>query len=108
MLVYGAFLPHPPLIVPEVGGAEREAARRTISAMEAVAKQIKEVSPDTIVVFSPHGPLFQDGLAIRGEAVLCGDLRRFGADLSWEWENDRLLVEEICTEVKAEGSRRWN
>lgn len=103
MLVYGALVPHPPIIVPEVGGAEREAARRTISAMETVAKQIREVLPDTIVVFSPHGPLFQDGLAIRGDAVLRGDLRRFGADLSWEWENDGLLMEEITKEIKEEG-----
>ena len=103
MLVYGALVPHPPIIVPEVGGVEREAARQTITSMETIAKRIRDVSPDTIVVFSPHGPLFQDGLAIRGDAVLRGDLRRFGANQSWQWDNDGRLLEEMIKEIQEDG-----
>src|SRR5690554_6048856 len=102
MLIYGALVPHPPIILKEVGGAEREEAMSTIKAMETIARRIRGFSPDTVVIFSPHGPLFQDGLALRGGAALKGDLKRFGASLSWEWENDGKLLDSILKEIEME------
>lgn len=103
MLLYGALVPHPPIIIEEIGGGETAKAEVTVSAMVKLADRIKELSPETILVLSSHGPVFQDGLAIRGGEKLAGDLYRFGSSLSWEWENHHGLVLSIIEEAKKEG-----
>lgn len=78
--VCGAFLmPHPPVIVPEVGGGRDESARATVAACREVGRRVAELRPDTVVVISPHAPLFADYLFVYEKSVLSGSFRRFGA-----------------------------
>jgi pyruvate formate lyase activating enzyme len=51
-MLYGCLVPHPPLIVPEVGGADEVPAMR--AAYEKIAAEIEEISADVLVVVSPH------------------------------------------------------
>lgn len=78
-LIYTAFVPHPPLIVPAVGGAEWPLARATHTAMQAVGVELSALAPDTVVVISPHGPVFSDAIAIHQIPEITGDLGAFGA-----------------------------
>ena len=61
MPVLASFMvPHPPLIVPEVGrGGERE-VEQTIRSYEKVADEIASLAPETIVITSPHSILYGD------------------------------------------------
>ncbi|HBR30295.1 MAG TPA: hypothetical protein DD789_12760, partial [Firmicutes bacterium] len=99
MLVYGALVPHPPIILTEIGGAETKKAEKTVQAMEGLSQSLAAVKPETILIFSPHGPVFQDGLALRGGRRLYGDLARFGATKTWEWQVDQELIESILAET---------
>lgn len=77
--ILGVYLsPHPPIIVEEVGRRDREGAQRTIDSMTVLGQEIADKSPDTIIVISPHGPVFADGIGIMSEDVLEGDFSRFG------------------------------
>lgn len=78
-LVFTGIAPHPPIIIPEVGGKEREAAKATYTAMEVWAQMVKDKVPDTIVLVSPHGTVFQDAITINEEREISGDLSQFGA-----------------------------
>ena len=102
MLIYGALVPHPPIILAEIGGEERKKAARTVQAMETLARRLTAAAPETILIFSPHGPVFRDGLAIRGGKRLEGDLARFGAAKTWRWEVDQELSRAILAETKKE------
>lgn len=102
MLVYGALVPHPPIICPEIGGAETKKAAKTVQAMQRLAERLAAVEPETILIFSPHGPVFQDGLAIRGGKRLKGDLARFGSFRTWEWEVDQELRAAIIEQTQKE------
>jgi AmmeMemoRadiSam system protein A len=99
LLVYGALVPHPPIIIAEIGGAQRKKAEKTVQAMESLGKRLAAVKPETLLIFSPHGPVFQDGLALRGGRRLSGDLARFGASQTWEWQVDQRLIERILAET---------
>ena len=99
MLVYGALVPHPPILLAEIGGAETKKAEKTVQAMESLSQSLAAVKPETILIFSPHGPVFQDGLALRGGRRLYGDLARFGATKTWEWQVDQELIESILAET---------
>ncbi|HHW12878.1 MAG TPA: AmmeMemoRadiSam system protein A [Firmicutes bacterium] len=102
MLVYGALVPHPPIILAAIGGEETKKAHKTVQAMERLAERLAALKLDTVVIFSPHGPVFQDGLAIRGGTRLKGDLARFGYFRKWEWEVDQELAAAISREIKKE------
>ncbi|NLM38200.1 MAG: AmmeMemoRadiSam system protein A, partial [Firmicutes bacterium] len=102
MLIYGALVPHPPIILSEIGGEETKKAHQTVQAMERLAERLTALKPDTIVIFSPHGPVFQDGLAIRGGTRLKGNLGRFGYFRKWEWAVDQELVAAIIHEAEKE------
>lgn len=89
-------LPHPPIILEKIGRGEEKKAKATIYGMETISKDIKDKSPSTIIIISPHGPLFRDAISISVEDKLYGDFGRFGhGELKFEYENNLDLVEKI-------------
>lgn len=77
-LLAGYILPHPPVIVPGVN-RNRLKATQTLQAMKTLAAYLTELRPDTVVLISPHAPLFSDYLFIYDDAELSGNLAAFGA-----------------------------
>ncbi len=98
--ILSAYLtPHPPIIIKEIGRGEEEKIRATIDGMEEIGRDIKEKAPDTIIIISPHGPLFSDANSIILEENLKGDFSNFGYKyLSYEFKNDLDLSYEIVKE----------
>ncbi len=96
-IVNAYILPHPPIIIPEVGRGREADAGKTIEAYKKVAKEIKEDNPDTIIVITPHGPFFKDLIYITDtEKTIKGDFRRFGApEVRLEFENHIFFAEKI-------------
>ncbi|TDT50391.1 AmmeMemoRadiSam system protein A [Fonticella tunisiensis] len=72
-------MPHPPIIIPEIGKGEEYKAEKTIRALEKAADEIKELKPEIIIIITPHGPLFRDAISISNVPSIKGDFRRFGA-----------------------------
>ncbi|HEX2953307.1 MAG TPA: AmmeMemoRadiSam system protein A [Bacillota bacterium] len=103
MLLMGALTPHPPIILPEIGHDSTKEVEATSKAFQRLGEEIRQLEPETVVIFSPHGPVFQDGMGIRGGERLAGDLSQFGAKQRWQWPNDRELAEAIAEEAVAEG-----
>ena len=61
MSIAAAYMvPHPPMIVPQVGRGSENQVLKTIQAYEAVASEIAEIKPETIIVTSPHSVLYAD------------------------------------------------
>ncbi len=80
MSIIGAFMvPHPPLIIPEVGCGEEKAIEKTIRAYRTVAERISALHPDTIVVTSPHSVMYQDYFHISPGTQAEGSFARFRA-----------------------------
>lgn len=96
--------PHPPVLVPEVGkGAEKEAGT-TLAALGKAVKNISRLKPSTIILTTPHGPVFQDFIHINIKHVLSGNLRRFGASsVKLQFENNLQLASSIMSIANTEG-----
>lgn len=71
-------MPHPPIIIPEIGRGEEKKIQATYDACDQVANEIAKIKPDTIIIVTPHGPVFSDAVAISTEKNITGDLGRFG------------------------------
>lgn len=72
-------MPHPPIIIEEVGKGEEKKAINTINACESIGKEIESLKPDTIIIITPHGPLFSDALSISTSSSIEGDMGSFNA-----------------------------
>ena len=61
MAIIAAFvMPHPPLLLPEIGKGQEAAIRKTSEACEACGKLIAELKPDLIILSSPHAKMYAD------------------------------------------------
>lgn len=79
MSITGAFIvPHPPIILPEVGKGEERKIQKTIGAYREFARRTASLKPETIVITSPHTVMYADYFHISPGDSANGDLRRFG------------------------------
>lgn len=79
--ILGHFImPHPPIVVSEVGKGEENEALSTIEACSKVANEINSLKPDTIIIITPHGPVFRDAIAISDGSYISGNLGNFNAE----------------------------
>lgn len=104
MIIFSALVPHPPIIIPEIGGEETKKVKETISAMKKLADKLEKSDPDTIIVISPHTLAYPDRFNICGMNQLKGNLAHFGApQVSLEFENDLQLVKKIDKSCEKHG-----
>lgn len=90
-IVFGAILPHPPIMVPAVGGKRIKDASRTQGALETIAKKIKglEKSIDTIVIITPHGAVTSAAVPVYTGHIFEGNFSTFGAPgASYSYKGD--------------------
>lgn len=96
-------MPHPPAAVEEVGYNDLEGMRATLDAYKRASEMIKEDAPETIVIISPHAPMYLDGFYIADGDEGIGDLSQFGApEASLRLEYDKELRDEVCTLLELE------
>src|SRR5215213_7647849 len=78
-LVFVGIAPHPPVMVPEVGGASAEEVRDSIEAMRDMTQRINACGAETVVLISPHAPLEERAFVAYGGPRLRGDFANFRA-----------------------------
>jgi MEMO1 family protein len=80
MVLVGCFVaPHPPIIIPEVGGASLAEAEPTVRGMTALRERAVQLAPETIVLLSPHSPLARSQMGVSLAASYKGSLAYFRA-----------------------------
>ena len=70
MIVYGAVAPHPPMLIPEIGGRDLTQVEQTVAGMNRLAAEIVKRDPQILVVITPHGNVFRDAVSILGDPQL--------------------------------------
>lgn len=102
MPVKAAFIvPHPPIILPEIGKGEERKIQRTTDAYMEIGRRISEIKPDTIIVTSPHSVMYSDYFHISPGKSAKGDMRRFGVRaLSMNAKYDDEFVQALSHEAE--------
>lgn len=95
MLTYTALSPHPPLLIPEIGGTRLRQVEQTQRGLQEMARQLVDSCPETIVFLTPHGNIFSDAISALGEKRLEGDFASFGGRTGTSTLNDLELLKEI-------------
>ena len=104
MSIAAAYMvPHPPLIIPQVGRGSEKQVLTTIQSYQSVAAEIASLQPETIIVTSPHSVLYADYFHISPGEQASGDFGRFRApEVSFRKRYDTELVKTLCRLAKAE------
>ncbi len=90
----GFLMPHPPVVVPKVGKGREKEAQQTRDALERLAVLTAELKPETIVLVSPHAPVFRDFIYFNQpqhpDQKLTGALRQFGdnTEQGYQWDEE--------------------
>lgn len=91
-------VPHPPLIIPEIGKGKENGIEKTINAYHEATRRLAEHKPETIVLISPHQILYSDYFHISPGNGAKGDFGRFMAgQVEMEVSYDTEFVKELCT-----------
>jgi AmmeMemoRadiSam system protein A/AmmeMemoRadiSam system protein B len=89
-------MPHPPIIIPEVGRGEEKKIKNTYEACASIGREIAELKPEVIIVVTPHGTMFSDAISLSFESSILGSLKQFGApEVSMNFDIDMDLTQEI-------------
>jgi MEMO1 family protein len=75
-----AVVPHPPIILPEIGQGQEREIRATIAAYREISRRIRQIKPDTLVIVSSHATSYADYFHISPGSKARGDFNRFGAE----------------------------
>lgn len=111
MGILAAFaVPHPPLLIPAIGRAQREQVLKTKQAYEEVAQRSAALEPETLVFFSPHASLYTDYFHISPGTAAQGDFSVFGDPedayrVSYDQEFVSLLEAELVKAGIAGGTQ---
>lgn len=84
-------VPHPPIILPEVGQGEEKKIAATSQAYHEVMARVAALQPDTVVIISPHATIYADYFHISPGRCAGGDMGQFRAsqvklDISYDEE----------------------
>jgi AmmeMemoRadiSam system protein A/AmmeMemoRadiSam system protein B len=105
-LVFVGIAPHPPIMVPEVGGARVAEVRASVDAMRELTERIKACGAETVVLVSPHAPLERSSFVAYGGSRLRGDFANFDAPQAIaEAPADEELLSAIQQAAAEEGFR---
>jgi MEMO1 family protein len=100
-IVYGAILPHPPILVPQIAGKRIKEIEKTKSALEDFSARLKKKTPDTIIVITPHGLVGQIAIPVYSAPVYEGNFRNFGLEKpNFKFKGDVSLSQQIIKEAK--------
>ena len=98
MSIVGAMMvPHPPIMLPEVGRGEEKKIEETVLAYEKAARMVRDLKPETVIVSSPHSVMYSDYFHISPGRAARGDMGAFRArEVSFNVDYDNELTDKLA------------
>ncbi len=78
MFIWSILMPHPPVLIHEVGRGRENEAAKTLQGISELTKRIKHSKPDMLVVLSPHQSYMPGSLCVNSAEFYSGSFAMFG------------------------------
>lgn len=103
-IIAAYMVPHPPMIVPQIGRGSEKQIEATTRAYKQTADEIAQLRPETIIITSPHSIMYSDYFHISPGKKAGGSFVRFGVpEVRFDEQYDTELRERICGIADAQG-----
>lgn len=106
MLTYAILTPHPPAIIPEIGGPAAKKFEKTISALFTLGVDLRTHAPDTLIFVSAEGEVRLDRftICVPQTADFSANLSELGAKSQPRtFPRDRVLTAQIIESAAGNG-----
>jgi MEMO1 family protein len=99
MLVFAAVVPHPPLLIPQIGKENKDRLKKTEQGFDILEDDLNEANPDTLIIISPHGDVSVENFSINTNETYKAQFQDFG-DFSTELEfkSDLQFINKLKSE----------
>jgi MEMO1 family protein len=92
-LVFAAIVPHPPILIPNIGKEHLGKIEKTKQAIEKIEQDLYSVKPDIILVISPHGEIHPKAFTINLAGEYDADFEHFGDfETKLKFKGDTVLM----------------
>lgn len=96
MIVFAAITPHSPLLIPTIGKEQTEKLALTKQAFDELEKALYISKADTVVMFSPHAPMYPDAMSALVANRFHGSLKEFGDHgTTFDMKTDFLTLDRV-------------
>lgn len=86
-LVFAAIVPHPPLLIPNIGKENLENLHQTKHALEKLEQELYLKKPDVIMIIGPHEGHFEEAFSINAHTHLESAFEEFGdLETIYKWK----------------------
>ncbi len=93
-------VPHPPIVIPEIGQGSLARCEKTHQALVTMAKDVCQLGPKRVVIISPHGTVFSDGMGVLYTPTLQGDFQGFGfPEIALSFKNDMGFIDNLVMQA---------
>lgn len=103
MIVFGAIVPHSPLLIESIGKDQRTKLQTTLEAIAQIEQDLYLAKPETLVIIAPHGPRYPDAFSTNMAGSYTGTLKSFG-DFSTtvKAKSDYMLIDRSHRKMRFE------
>jgi aromatic ring-opening dioxygenase LigB subunit len=103
-IVFAGLSPHPPILIPEIGGEDAKKVQKTADALLELSEKLNIAEPETIIIISPHGLVYPDRMNVCGIKKLFGSFEQFKhPELKFNYLNNLDLANKIDHLANKEG-----
>ena len=103
-IVFGCVMPHPPLLISDIGRGQEQAIIATIKALDKLAQELADQRPELALLVSPHGHAHYDAMGVLTAPACRGDLRTWGSrEPEYRFDNDLNFVQLLQEEAQNSG-----
>jgi len=98
-----ALLPHPPIIVEQIGGHELKKANKTVEGFKKTVSQLADYQNelDLVIFVTPHGPVFRSTASLIIKKTLAGDFSEFGhSKIKFSEKSDIEFAEKLIARAR--------
>jgi len=95
-IVFAGVVPHPPILIPEIGKDNLKKISKTQKAMKKMEQELYSAKPESLVIISPHGNILPDTFTINlsvDYSVNFKDFGDFGVEL--KFKSDSSSIQKI-------------
>lgn len=96
MITFSCFVPHPPLLIPDIGKENLDKLKNTINAYKELEDELYSSNPDTIIIISSHASTEDKAFTVNQQPNLEVNFKKFGDLITkLEFVNDFALGYKI-------------
>lgn len=104
-LVFSVIVPHPPILIPEIGKDNLEQLSSTLRAYEKLKNKLEKINPETIIIISLHDNAQKGVFSINSCPQFIGNFEDFGNfSVKKTWKGDVGLIGKLSEAMETKNN----